>query len=528
MGTSSDPADYAAPSDWLSDIWSYELQVWLDLYASDLPLDLDLDQNNGFDPSDSAGHSTGACSQAGTTSARTPGRSSCYHSLEASKVFTQQPALGSSVIRGWVPYLPVKSRPEHLCDSVSTSVVPTKQGSRRTGPLDPVKRQKARDCDGETPCKGCVSRLNRIWRSPCSRIQLEDLSEALVPGATLNQYSVPEVQGSVTNSVLQWLDSHVEIDLRWASFAPQFTFNCAFQQFVPVNTKVLGGVETWFGYARKQYEIVPVGSPPIACPHIDLSAFRLRLNRHLDDVLEDHLYTFLKYRFGDRNITYLSTSSRGIVSAAVYHLYTERKQDALLKQAFKLLILIYILSHVIRVDPKSDCVIQPLIQYQEDPKEVSSQGNWFWRVHNLGYSTPTLVNRQIKMIFASMVDPLLRKVLSGLQKAICRGHENDWATAAAVLVILALVTEQLKAYVHVFTVRAGSQPLFGAFTRQSAKAISQAINDSGFGMLLGLYTIRFKAFVASVSTAERSNQSADATVLAFLDRLRSSRSASGT
>ncbi|KAI9702819.1 MAG: hypothetical protein M1836_008033 [Candelina mexicana] len=322
---------------------------------------------------------------------------------------------------------------------------------------------------------------------------------------------------------MHWLDSQVEIDLRWASFAP--TFHCTFQQFVPTDTDVLDGVEMWYSYSRQQYKTVPVGSPPIACAHVDLPVFRLQLERHLDNVIEDHLYTFLEYRFGERNISYLFTSSRGIVSAAVYKLYVQRGQDALLKQALKLLVLIYILCRVIRVDAKSDRIIQPLIQYQEDPKKTTS--DWFFRVTRLGYSTPTLANRQIKMVFASMVNPLLRKVLGGLQKAICRGREEDWTSAAAVLVTLALITEQLEVQVHVSTVPEGTQPEVGAFSKRSAKAISQTINDTGFGMLLDLYTIRFRPFVASTLMGAHSNQSVHSRTSVFLESLRSSRNALG-
>ena len=148
-------------------------------------------------------------------------------------------------------------------------------------------------------------------------------------------------------------------------------------------------------------------------------------------------------------------------------------------------------------------------------------------MNNLSYSAPTLANRQIKMVVSSMINPLLRKVLSGLQKAICRGRETDWTSAAAILVILALVTEQLEAHVYVSAVREGTQPEVGAFTKQTVKVILQTINDSGFGMLLDLYTIRFKAFVASVFTGEHSNASVDPSALAFLESLRSSRNSSG-
>ncbi|KAI9790213.1 MAG: hypothetical protein M1835_001118 [Candelina submexicana] len=364
-----------------------------------------------------------------------------------------------------------------------------------------------------------MGHTNRIWRSPCSRIQLEDLSEALVPGILLNEHSVPEFLEFVTGCVTDWLDSQVEIDLRWASFAP--TFHCTFQQFVPTDTDVLDGVEMWFSYSRQRYKTVPVGSPPIACAHVDLPVFRLQLERYPDNVIEDHLYTFLEYYFGERNISYLFTSSRGIVSAAVYKLYVQRGQDALLKQALKLLVLIDILCRVIRVDAKSDRIIQPLIQYQEDPKKTTS--DWFFRVTRLGYSTPTLANRQLKMVFASMVNPLLRKVLGGLQKAICRGREEDWTSAAAVLVILALITEQLEVQVHVSTVPKGTQPEVGAFSKRSAKAISQTINDTGFRMLLDLYTIRFRTFVASTLIGVHSNQSVHSSTSVFLESLRPSR-----
>ncbi len=77
----------------------------------------------------------------------------------------------------------------------------------------------------------------------------------------------------------------------------------------------------WYGYATKRYRLVPVGSPPIACSNIDLTAFRLRLSRYLDTVIEDHLYTFFEYQFGAFNQSYLFTSSRGIVSLAIYRLY---------------------------------------------------------------------------------------------------------------------------------------------------------------------------------------------------------------
>ncbi len=152
MGTSHENTDYAIPSDWISDIWSDELQIWLDLYATDLPLDLD--QTGGFEPSDSASNRPGVCTEAIVDSALNSGNSGCDDSMEATKNSNPQPAHVTSVIRGWVPYRPEVSLPDYSGDGLSISVVSAKQSSRRTGPLDPVKRQKAR----------CVRKIEACWR----------------------------------------------------------------------------------------------------------------------------------------------------------------------------------------------------------------------------------------------------------------------------------------------------------------------------------------------------------------------------
>jgi hypothetical protein len=164
------------------------------------------------------------------------------------------------------------------------------------------------------------------------------------------------------------------------------------------------------------------------------------------------------------------------------------------RMALKLLLLVYIMNHVIRVDHKSDIIQNSHLLFPEYPKlSVPEAGN--------AYHTPRLANVQIKMALSTMVGPMVGGVLKGLQYYIHRRKRTEWTITVSILVILALVMEELQVQIHL-SVEAMETPHPGVFTKQQARQICSTMNHGGMEVILDLYTAAFGTWISDFGNGQ--------------------------
>ena len=162
--------------------------------------------------------------------------------------------------------------------------------------------------------------------------------------------------------------------------------------------------------------------------------------------------------------------------------------------ALKLLLLVFIMNHVIRVDQKSDIIKKSRLLFPEYP-EISDSATGS-ACHN-----PRLASIQIKMALSTMVSPMVGGVLRGLQYYICRRKRTEWTMTVSILIVLALVVEELQVQIHL-SVEAGEALCLGAYSEQEAQQICSTMTHGGMDVLLDLYTAAFGTWISEFGNGQ--------------------------
>ncbi|KAH0545474.1 hypothetical protein FGG08_000475 [Glutinoglossum americanum] len=346
----------------------------------------------------------------------------------------------------WIHYKPRKNKRSSETPGPGLTAGGTRKRGRK-GPLDEAKRRKANETRITRACWNCRWRRKSVSRFLATR-------------------------------VAEWTGAPFSVDLTWG-FGP--TFPCTVRRVVPRDEDAVCAAEWWYVAEERAYRTEKVLAPPIAFAGFDPGGMCGVFDGYLGKVVDVHFAGFPLFVFGPATF-------RGGVLQLVYKMYEDQERPALVRLALKLLLLVYILNHVIRVDQQSEVVQrchQLFPEYQKLPAATIGSA----------YHTPRLANIQIKMALSTMVGPMVKNLLRGLQAYICRRRRTEWTIAVSVLVTLALILEELQVQIHL-SIMPGDTPSVGAYTKNQAHQICNTMTHGGMDVLLDLYTAGFGTWIA--------------------------------
>ncbi|KAI9818057.1 MAG: hypothetical protein M1827_000681 [Pycnora praestabilis] len=114
----------------------------------------------------------------------------------------------------------------------------------------------------------------------------------------------------------------------------------------------------------------------------------------------------------------------------------ELTQRTALNLAFKLLVLTYTMTHTITLAESTDAAVCSNIpDYDFDP---CSKG-----------VSPKLMNRQLKVALKALIERLKESLLQEFEKLIRSKKKSRWGTAFCVIIIFAVVLEDLQTCIHI-------------------------------------------------------------------------------
>ncbi|KAI9797001.1 MAG: hypothetical protein M1833_005834 [Piccolia ochrophora] len=229
--------------------------------------------------------------------------------------------------------------------------------------------------------------------------------------------------------ILRWTGNHVQVHMTWG-YGPKICWH----QMTEVEPKGdLLHSSQWITNTERCQRIVTT-SPPLGYANLESIVTKLRekANTYLREFIDGpHMDGFASFAFKDHP---LQISLLQVVLQYCAHPSEENADEVrLLRAARKLLVLIYIMTHVISIFPGHKQDVFDVLQYSDLIGPQSS------------HVTLRLAQRQTKYVLNTLVVDLFRAILKGCEQILRRRKKGGgWAAAFCTLTILAVVSEEMQ------------------------------------------------------------------------------------
>ncbi|KAI9818056.1 MAG: hypothetical protein M1827_000680 [Pycnora praestabilis] len=321
-------------------------------------------------------------------------------------------------------------------------VVNSRRRGGRTRALEPEARTKVHKVRKKSACWRCFLQRNpcsldnicgacngtdlRTFprRLLCDRSHFPDKLPFILPEIITSVHDQQQLMDFVNLNVEQWTSNCFEFHLTFGYGPPMLVQGI---EFLPRGPATLSQIQFIKDENSEISYPVEKASPPLGLDVVSTFHMGKELNKHLDVLVNNHLEGWPAHCSGGE----VNTLQRDVLQQVCAYYKEGAGMPGVLKQALKLHMLGYIMGRSLTLIEEEKEIIQLRLRYQGlGPYER--------------FTCPRLANKQIKSVLCAMHQYSMSQLLENLEKLIRSRETSTWGSAFCVLILLAMMFEELQ------------------------------------------------------------------------------------